>query len=263
MSKDGLINVSVSSHYRDSSSASEIVTQGLLGEHVEILEEQSTHTLIRQADGYESWIPEEQLVTHTGAIAGQDILVRSHFVRIYAQPSSDAPVVRDAVIGCTLTAVDQQDGWNRLILPDGTVGWAEQGYFGEISKFTVVNVISLAQEFLGYQYLWGGLSPKGFDCSGFVQMVFRLHGVQLPRDSWQQQQNQQLSTDYLDAQPGDLLFFSASPDKVTHVAIALGEQRYIHASGWVRLESFREDDPVFSQQRSGSFTSVNRYQYLE
>ena len=263
MSKEGIINVSVSSHYRDPSSASEVVTQGLLGEKVEILEERATHTLIRQTDGYESWIPEEQLVTHAVAIAGQDVLVRSHFIRIYAHPSSAAPVVRDAVIGCTLTAVEQHDGWYRLILPDGTTGWAEQGHFGTISKFTAANVISLAREFLGYQYLWGGLSPKGFDCSGFVQTVFRLHGVQLPRDSWQQQQNQQLSTDYLDARPGDLLFFSATPDKVTHVAIALGEQRYIHASGWVRLESFREDDPVFSQQRSGSFTSLNRYQYMD
>ncbi len=68
-----------------------------------------------------------------------------------------------------------------------------------------------------------------------------------------------LSTSYLDAQPGDLLFFSRTPDKVTHVAIALGEQRYIHASGWVRIDSFDENDPCFTRQRAASFTSVNRY----
>ena len=262
MSKDGIINVSVSSHYRDSSSASEVVTQGLLGEQVEILEESATHIHIRQKDGYQSWIPEEQLVPWV-EMDGRDVLVRSHFMRLYSQPSELSDAVRDAVIGSTLKAVDEQDEWYRVALPDGSFGWAEKGHFGTLPKFTPENVISLAQEFLGYQYLWGGLSPKGFDCSGFVQTVFRLHGVQVPRDSWQQQQNQQLSTDYLDAQPGDLLFFSASPDKVTHVAIALEEQRYIHASGWVRLEGFREDDPVFSQQRSGSFTSVNRYQYMD
>ncbi len=259
MSKYGMINVSVSTHYRDSSSTSAVTTQGLLGEKVELLEERETHTLIRQADGYQSWIPKEQLVSSVLSASGSEVLVRHHFIRIYTHPSHTSAGVRDAVIGCTLTAVDEQDGWYRIQLPDGTTGWAEKRHFGAIAEFNPENIISLARGFLGYQYFWGGVSPKGFDCSGFVQTVFKLHGVQLPRDAWQQQQNYRISTDYQDVQPGDLLFFSNSPDKVTHVAISLGEQRYIHASGWVRLDSFREDDPVFTRQRAANFTSVNRY----
>ncbi len=254
----GVVNVSVSNHYSDATSVSDITTQGLLGEQLEVLEEGETHIHVRQADGYQSWIPEDQLVLNAPE-NGTDILVRSHFIRIYAEPTVSSIGVRDAVIGSKLKAVDEQGGWYRIALPDGSFGWSEKGHFGTIPKFSPQSVVSLAHEFLGYQYFWGGLTPKGFDCSGLVQTVFGLHGVKLLRDSWQQQEHHQLSTDYLDAQPGDLLFFSNKPDRVTHVAISLGRQKYIHASGWVRLDSFNENDDIFEKQRSQSFVSVNRY----
>ncbi|MCK5915311.1 MAG: C40 family peptidase, partial [Deltaproteobacteria bacterium] len=234
MSNIGVINVSVSSHYRDSSSVSDVTTQGLLGEQVEILEKGATHIYIRQKDGYQSWIPDDQIVLLT-EIEGQDVVVRSHFIRLYSQPTESSVAVRDAVIGSTLKTVGEQDGWYRIALPDGTFGWAEKNHFKAMSVFSPQGIISLAEEFLGYQYFWGGLTPKGFDCSGFVQTVFGLHGVQLPRDTWQQQQHHQVSTNFLDARPGDLLYFSGKPGQVTHVAIALGQLKYIHASGWIKI----------------------------
>ncbi len=259
MKKIGIINVGVSNHYREPSSQSEIITQGCLGERVEVLEEQENHTLIRQADNYQSWIPEDQLVTSDEAVKGENIIVVRHFVRIYSQPAESSPAVRDAVIGSRLVCCDKSGDWLQIVLPDGTLGWAEKKYFGIFPELSPDNIISLAHDFLGYPYFWGGTSPRGFDCSGLVQTVFKLHGLQLPRDAWQQQQKKLLSTNYLDAQPGDLLFFSRTPDKVTHVAISLGEQRYIHASGWVRIDSFNESDPLFTRQRANTFTSVNRY----
>ena len=261
MGKCGIVNVSVSNHYSAPSSSSEIVTQGLLGEAVEILEEKPTHILIKQADGYQSWIPEDQLVSAPQPVTGDAIYVRSHFLRIYAEPCISAQGVRDAVIGCRLLAVDEQNEWYRVILPDGVSGWAEKKHFQALAKYSTANIVSLAKEFLGYQYAWGGLSPKGFDCSGFVQTIHRLHNISLPRDAWQQQQQGFISTNHLDAQSGDLLFFSSQPGKVTHVAISLGDQQYIHASGWVRLDSFRETDEIFTKQRLDQFISVNRYPF--
>ena len=258
MTVSACVNVSVSNHYRDPSSASEVVTQGLLGEQLEVLEKTSTHIHVRQEDGYQSWVPED-LVTLEPQQQGEDILVRSHFMRIYEQPNPQSTPLREAVIGCTLSAIDEQGEWFRIVLPDGTHGWAEKCHFGTFPGATVENILDLAREFLGYAYFWGGRTPKGFDCSGFVQTVFKLHGVILPRDSWQQQQQDLLSTNHLDARPGDLLFFSSTPGKVTHVAISLGDQQYIHASGWVRLDSFRETDAIFTQQRLNKFTSVNRF----
>lgn len=258
MSEYGVINVGVSTHYSEPTSLSAVVTQGVLNEKVEILDKRETHILVCQADGYQSWIPEDQLVPES-AYATSELMVRTHFMPLFEAPDLNSLKVRDAVIGCFLHIIDEQMNWYQILLPDGVVAWAEKLNFAPTLQFSSQSIISLACEFLGYQYLWGGCTPKGFDCSGFVQTVFGIHSRQLPRDSWQQQQNNQFSSDYRDAQPGDLLFFSNKPDTVTHVAISLGQQRYIHASGWVRLDSFNENDDIFEKQRAQSFVSVNRY----
>jgi cell wall-associated NlpC family hydrolase len=83
-------------------------------------------------------------------------------------------------------------------------------------------------------YLWGGTVGANYDCSGLVQAAFMVSGIWLPRDAYQQEAFVQPvaialpSTDAL--QPGDLIFFGTS-DRATHVALHLGEGRYIHSSG--------------------------------
>lgn len=87
--------------------------------------------------------------------------------------------------------------------------------------------------FNGASYLWGGVTPWGVDCSGFVQRIFALHGVPLRRDAWQQAEDTVLVTDDVSAPhaPGDLLFFSDRDDqRVTHVGIATGSGGMIHSS---------------------------------
>lgn len=258
MTDNAGINVSVSSHYREDSYGSETVTQGILGEQVEIIKHHPLFSKIRQEDGYVSWISTDQLAMGDQP-SGTPLLVRSHFIRIRNKPSVDAEIIRDAVIGSCLIADDEQSGWTRIILPDGQPGWVETDHFGAFPAASPDNIIRLAQEFLGYQYIWGGRTPKGFDCSGFVQTTFGLHSIALPRDSWQQQEKHLISNDFSDAKPGDLLFFGKIPDKVTHVAISQGNQRFIHASGWVKYNSFNEFDPDFSQDLVNTFISVNRY----
>ena len=79
------------------------------------------------------------------------------------------------------------------------------------------------------EYLWGGTVAPNYDCSGLMQAAFASVGVPLPRDSYQQE----AFTDTLDKselQPGDLIFFG-TPERTTHVALHLGEGRYIHSSG--------------------------------
>ena len=79
------------------------------------------------------------------------------------------------------------------------------------------------------EYLWGGATAPNYDCSGLVQSAFLAAGVQLPRDSYQQEDfTERVTQDEL--QPGDLVFFG-TPERTTHVAIYLGDGRYIHSSG--------------------------------
>ena len=79
------------------------------------------------------------------------------------------------------------------------------------------------------EYLWGGTTAPNYDCSGLVQSAFIAAGVQLPRDSYQQEDfTQRISQSEL--RPGDLVFFG-TPERTTHVAIYTGSGKYIHSSG--------------------------------
>jgi cell wall-associated NlpC family hydrolase len=86
--------------------------------------------------------------------------------------------------------------------------------------------------FTGTSYLWGGVTPWGADCSGFVQAVFALHGVPLPRDAWQQAlEGDAVSEDASELRPADLLFFTDREDRrITHVGLALGDARMAHVA---------------------------------
>jgi cell wall-associated NlpC family hydrolase len=109
------------------------------------------------------------------------------------------------------------------------------------------------QWFTGAPYRWGGVTPWGTDCSGFVQATLRLHGIALPRDAWQQAA---VGTPVEPASAGaaDLLFFSDRDDRhVTHVALALGDGRFVHSAlgrGGVRVERWTDADAYVTRLRA-------------
>jgi cell wall-associated NlpC family hydrolase len=93
-----------------------------------------------------------------------------------------------------------------------------------------------ALKFINSPYLWGGRIPSGIDCSGFTQLIYKLHGKAIPRNSWQQAKTGDIINFIDEAQTGDLVFFDNESGKITHVGMILSQGLVIHASGRVRID---------------------------
>ena len=98
------------------------------------------------------------------------------------------------------------------------------------------NIVTTALHYLNSPYLWGGKSPFGIDCSGFVQCVYQLHGIQLPRDAHLQAGHGEILGFIDESEPGDLAFFDDYEGKITHVGIIMPDYNIIHAFGKVRID---------------------------
>lgn len=259
------VNVSVANVYSGPAFTSEVVTQALLGEKVVPLEGDDRWVRIKQWDGYEGWIRRFFLTDGTGRFSGglnsgESFVVDDLFAQVHENSNPSSPVIRDLVYGDELVAVDKKQGqkthktsgeWTRVLLPDGKGGWTASGEAPGVLHDPRSYISGLARRFLGVQYFWGGKSPKGFDCSGFVQTVMKRI-VPLPRDSRDQAVAESLDDiDPRDVREGDLLFFSQDYDEVDHVAISLGTDRFIHSSGFVKIESLNENSPDYNAHLHG------------
>ena len=112
----------------------------------------------------------------------------------------------------------------------------------EVAPAQGSHVDTIKQEsvkYVGVPYVYGGTTPRGFDCSGFTQHVFKSAGINLPRVSRDQANIDRSAafagktttiTNKNDIQAGDLIFFSGTPGRVSHVGIALEDNKYVHAS---------------------------------
>jgi len=102
----------------------------------------------------------------------------------------------------------------------------------KLSDIDKQQLLEDAKYFKGGKYVWGGTTPKGFDCSGYVQYLYKKHDVNLPRTAWAQSKKG-LSINKENLQKGDLLFFLTDKKRgipITHVGIYIGNGEFIHAA---------------------------------
>ena len=215
--------------------SAERVDQAHFGERLTVLGGRDGWVYVQGEDHYFGWIRSGDMLQYTNLVSGPHV-VTSLFADVREEPDGASAVIARVPVGTQIHETtgrrERDDGW----LEFGPFATARSGT-GFIAVRDVTSVLDLphrtptgselvatARAFLGTPYLWGGISGDGIDCSGFVQQVYRLNGVGLDRDADQQA----LEGRPVDAPiAGDLLFFGTPA--VTHVALSLGGDDFIHA----------------------------------
>jgi cell wall-associated NlpC family hydrolase len=231
-----------------------VVSQAIYASNVELLEQSNDWARIRTSDDYTGWVPLAAVrrVDKPYASSGRAAQVEALFAHIYAGPSvtRQQPLLT-APYETRLEVVEEQERWIRLRLPDDRAGWIQRGDVTfDPRTLAIDDAILLAKRFLGLPYTWGGRSSFGYDCSGFTQMLCRRRGVEIPRDSkpqahWSGMQ----AVDKSALRAGDLIYFGAGADHITHTGMYIGGGEFIHATAHERpvVQISRLDDPHWTE----------------
>lgn len=231
----------------DRSERSELVSQLLFGEMYEVVEMEDKWVNIRVLhDDSRGWIPR-----------GVYREVRPDYAERYR-------ACEQLILGEVFNLVVKKGDWENRLIVAGSVLPFYDAYTRTLlvgdeeyvvaSALRDVGIESLRELVIRYAlmyhntpYLWGGRTPRGMDCSGLVQMVYRLIGVDLPRTVEAQATRGEALSFLEEAQAGDLAFFGDASGCVTHVGILWEQGRVIHASGRVRVDKI-DHHGIFNEE---------------
>ncbi|MEO8333891.1 MAG: SH3 domain-containing C40 family peptidase [bacterium] len=199
--------------------ASAQISQLLAGRVAHVLETRDDWYRVRGPDAYEGWIHRGYVTTAPDDSARRSVATAR--ISLGCVTTSSSGSRRAMPLGAYLTPDERVRSGEVIDGTDQATAFPAEG--GAITR-------SAQSYFEGTSYFWGGVTPWGADCSGLVQSVYWLHGIQLQRDAWQQAtQGVAGAGTPLHALAGDLLFFSDRLDRhVTHVAISLGGGGLVH-----------------------------------
>ena len=207
--------------------SSEMVNQLLYNEMIEILNTQGDWVYIRSKhDQYEGWLRSNQFKKISEELFGRKAVA-------YIQELFKEDKLR-YLLGTPIYTSDFQ---NKVL--------GKQFVF------------DLAWKLLETPYLWGGRTPMGMDCSGFIQILFRFVDLELKRDAHQQAESG-IEIAWGAHKKGDLAFFINEQNKITHVGMIWSENELIHASGKVRIDQLQKEGIFLNKKRTHILHSIRR-----
>lgn len=240
----GICRVSIAPLRSAPKDQAEIVSQLLFGDQVLILEHLEKWLKVQSAfDGYEGYVDFKQLQptaatpvlsasakTYLVPAAAANSLTLADGSKMYLAAGSSLPDFNEGQ--CRIGAKTYKVDFEPLAIKAGQI---------------FNNVIATAMFFQHAPYLWGGRTLFGIDCSGFVQIVFKMNGVNLQRDASQQALQGNTVHFLPEVQPGDVAFFDNEEGRIIHVGILLNQKEIIHASGQVRIDPI-DDEGIYNKE---------------
>jgi gamma-D-glutamyl-L-lysine dipeptidyl-peptidase len=257
----GIITVPVTDMRAEPNWRSERLSQAFFGAPVAIdgIRDEYSHIIL--SDGYAGWcrnghLDRMSLADRKRYLARPKHLIKSASAPIGAKGDRKSPFL---LFFATEVVITRRAGKTMIILPNGLSATIDLRHVTHAptnmpGRATGRRIVATSKKFLGTPYLWGGLTPCGFDCSGLVQTIFRFHGIRLPRDS-KDQRRAGKPVDRAGLLPGDLLFFPG------HVAISCGGRDIIHASagrGMVTIDSLDPKTSNYRRDLDNSFGEARR-----
>lgn len=235
--RKGICRLSIVPVRKEPAHGSELVTQLLFGEHYSVLSSTPDKNWIHikiYFDEYEGWIDNKQdkpiSEEYFHDMINNEFKISTELTTSILYKKRPLQIVMGSVLPITHTELfdlDEQFAFN-----------GESKNLGQKRDFDYIR--STALKYLNTPYLWGGKTPFGIDCSGFVQMVFKIAGYKLKRDTSEQVRQGQIIKQFNNARPGDLAYFSDSNGKIGHVGIIFEDSKIIHAYGQVRIDDLNE-----------------------
>lgn len=238
----GVVLKPVANLYSAPTEEADVVTQAIYGSHMALVERKEGWARVTTPDDYAGWMPVASLKVQPEserlyACCGRVAQVESVFANVYREPdvTKHQPLLTVPFETRLEVVAEPEKGgqrWLQVRLPDGAAAWIQWGDITfEPRRLNAREAIELARRFLGLPYYWGGTSTYGYDCSGFMQMLYRRQGWIMPRDAAPQAhwgKLQPVGRNRL--RPGDLLYFGKSEEKITHTGMYIGGGKFIHAT---------------------------------
>ena len=240
-------------------------SQALLGMPAKVIEG-GTWVKIETPDEYPAWVLKSSLVLVNKQQLdawnqAPQVVVTSIYGFVYEKPSTSSQHVSDVVASNRLKLLGKSGAFYNVEYPDGRKGYISVKDAQKVTdwrkaiKQDANSIIATGMKLNGIPYMWGGMSTKGVDCSGFIRTILYMHDIVIPRNASQQAkkgQHLEIEPDFSNLIPGDLVFFGrkATEDKpahVSHVGMYIGNQKFIHSLGWVHVSSFNPADPEYDE----------------